>query len=74
MLEFRIGDSDHLHLNLLLKEEKNMKQIERRTEKEKEEQNMLKKIIYWNEEARKLCREKTKVWIENEDQENRVSE
>lgn len=62
-----------MHLNLLLEEEKNMKQIERRTEKEKEEQNMLKKIIYWNEEARKLCREKTEVWIENENQENRVS-
>lgn len=72
VIEFRIGEkmnSDHLPLTLLLEEEENMKQIEMMTEKEEKEQNMLKRIICWNEEARKLYRERTEVWNENEDQE-----
>ncbi|XP_071582471.1 uncharacterized protein [Temnothorax nylanderi] len=39
------------------------------TEEEEEEQNMSKKIICWNEEARKLYRERTEAWNVNEDQE-----
>ncbi|XP_024872525.1 intracellular protein transport protein USO1-like [Temnothorax curvispinosus] len=71
VLEFRIGDrvdSDHLPLNLLLEEEENTRQMEGCTEEEKEERNMSKKIIVWNEEARKLYRERTEVWNETEDQ------